>query len=296
MKIKVKTGIVLATALILAATTASAGRNIPDSHLALPVLVTLESGGGEASGFYLNDTNHFYLVTAFHVLFDPTTKKLRSKSATLLSYSADLKNPKAIKIKIDLKQLVADGHVASRFESDVTVVRIGKRQKKPDGQDEVTTQGKYVQWLEGLGEAATLSFPIAGLKKFDEVLTGNDIYLFGYPVSVGIKQMPQIEHDRPLLRKGVVAGKNQSKKTIILDCPIYYGNSGGPVAQVEVVGLGNTEFRVIGIVSQFVPFQETWVNTTHKVSHWEISNSGYSVVIPADYILELVQKLNSKQI
>jgi len=293
MKLRSHVSIVATAILLVSASTTIAGRNIPDNHLALPVLVTLESGG-EASGFYMNDTNHFYLVTAYHVLFDPTTKNLKSSSATLLSYSADLEDPKAIKIKIDLKQLIADGHLASPPESDMTVVRLGKSQTNSVGQSQVVTQGKHVQWLEGLGKASTLTLPITNLRMFDDVLTGNDIYLFGYPVSVGIKQIPQIEHDRPLLRKGVVAGKNRKKRTLILDCPTYYGNSGGPVAQAETVGLGKTEFRIIGIVSQFVPFQETWVNATHKLSHWEISTSGYSVVIPADRIVDLVKKLDSK--
>ena len=280
--------------MLSAATFAVARRSIPDSHLALPVLITLDSGG-KASGFYLQDTNFFYLATAYHVLFDPTTKKLRSKSATLLSNSANPTNPIAIKIKFHLDQLLADGHIKSLPGADVAIVRIGKIHKTSDGAKQIVTEKKYVEWLEGLGKAAVLMFPISGLKRFDEVLTGNDIYLFGYPISIGIKQMPQLEHDRPLLRKGIVAGKNQSKSTIIVDCPTYYGNSGGPVAQAEMIGLTKTEFRVIGIVSQFVPFQETWVNTTHKTSHWEISNSGYSVVVPADRILEFIDQLNGKK-
>jgi len=156
------------------------------------------------------------------------------------------------------------------------------------------TLEKHVKWLEGMGEVSQFASALSHLKMFDDVLTGNDVYLFGYPVSVGIKQMPQIEHNRPLLRKGVVAGKNRKNETLILDCPTYYGNSGGPVAQAEPLGSGNTEFRIIGIVREFVPFQETWVNATHKLSHWEISNSGYSVVVPADRIVDLVRKLNSK--
>jgi hypothetical protein len=93
-----------------------------------------------------------------------------------------------------------------------------------------------------------------------------------------------------LLRKGIIAGKNPSRRTIILDCPSYYGNSGGPVVQAERLGLGKTEFKIIGIVSQFVPFKETWVNVTHKMSHWEISNSGYTVVMPIDLVLDLIRE------
>lgn len=268
-----------------------AGRDIPDDHLSLPVLVTLDSGG-EASGSYLQDTNYFYFATAYHVLFDPATTNLRSKAVTLLSYTADPTNATPIKIKLDLMQLMTNMCIRSSPGTDATVLRIGKTQTGADGRLQIVTEGKYVQWIEGLGKGDIMGFPVSGLRKFEETLVGNTVYLFGYPISLGIKEMPQLEHDRPLLRKGIVAGKNHVQCTVIIDCPTYYGNSGGPVVQTELTSVGNTSFRIIGIVSQFIPFQETWVNTTHKISHWEISNSGYSVVIPSDRILELIDQLS----
>jgi len=44
-----------------------------------------------------------------------------------------------------------------------------------------------------------------------------------------------------------------------LDCPVYKGNSGGPVVASVHSGL-ETKFRLIGIVSEFVPFEEKWIN------------------------------------
>ena len=268
---------------------AIAGRDIPDDNLSLAVLVTLDSGE-QASGFYLDDTNYYYLVTARHVLFDPGTQALKSKTAMLLSYSKDVKDPKRIKLKINLENLQKDGLIRKHQTADVAVARIGKSQKTPDGEGQIVTTGNYVEWIEGMNAAAILASSISGMTRFDEVLTGNEVYLFGYPGSIGIKEIPQIEYERPLLRKGIVAGKNQSKKTIILDCTTYFGNSGGPVAQAEIIGLGNTAFRIIGIVSEFIPFTETWINATHKMSsHWQISNSGYSVIVPIDRVLEVLE-------
>ena len=57
---------------------------------------------------------------------------------------------------------------------------------------------------------------------------------------------------------------------------------------VEQVSLTKTKFPIVGLVSQFVPFKETWVNITHKISHWEVSNSDYSIVTPIDAVLELL--------
>src|SRR5436190_19064223 len=70
------------------------------------------------------------------------------------------------------------------------------------------------------------------VKHFDEVLTGNDVFVFGYPTSLGLKsdptRPPQFDPSLPPLRKGIVAGKNPRLHTLILDSPIYFGNSGVP--------------------------------------------------------------------
>ena len=74
-----------------------------------------------------------------------------------------------------------------------------------------------------------------GLKMFDHVLVGNDVYLFGYPTSLGLEKLPQIDVHRPLLRRRVIAGTNPEKRAIILDCPAYFGNSGGAVLELDWV-------------------------------------------------------------
>jgi hypothetical protein len=251
---------------------ALARMDIPQDHLALPVLISLK-GDGSASGFFMSSANYVYLVTAFHVLFKKDSQQLKSSSATLLCWTTDPKNPKRISLKLDLSRLFKDGSIRPSESGDVTVIRCGMIQKK-EGSSEIVTQKKYVQWIE----------------TSQEQILSNEVYVFGYPISLGIQESPQFDYQRPLLRKGIIAGKNPLQRTIILDCPSYYGNSGGPVVQAERLSIGRTEFKVIGIVSQFIPFKETWVNVTHKLSHWEISNSGYSVVIPIDRVLELIDK------
>jgi hypothetical protein len=118
------------------------------------------------------------------------------------------------------------------------------------------------------------------------VLTANDVFIFGFPTSIGLKAIPQIDYLRPLLRAGVIAGTNEQAKTIILDCPAYGGNSGGPVLEIEEEDFVK-KFRVIGVVSQFVPVAETWRNMTHGYNNTNISNSGYAIAIPMDFVLDL---------
>ena len=76
------------------------------------------------------------------------------------------------------------------------------------------------------------------------------------------------------------------KKTIIIDCPVYPGNSGGPVLEIDRENFMTTRFRIIGIVSEFVP----WVSLSPGDKNPEISNSGYSIVTPLDAIRELLSK------
>jgi hypothetical protein len=80
-------------------------------------------------------------------------------------------------------------------------------------------------------------------------------------------------------------------KTLILDCPSYPGNSGGPVIRYVSDGL-HYEYSLVGMVIQFIPYEEVWVNRENKLVNREWSNSGYSVAISADDILEVVATMN----
>ena len=112
-------------------------------------------------------------------------------------------------------------------------------------------------------------------QRSSDVLVGNEVYIFGYPTSLSIS--PEIDIKKPLLRRGVVAGKNETFKTIILDCPAFYGNSGGLVLEIEDTSITRTEYRAIGIIIRFIPFFKGWTE-----------NSGYSIAEPMDGLIELL--------
>mgnify|MGYP005846942681 FL=1 len=126
------------------------------------------------------------------------------------------------------------------------------------------------------------------VKLFKDVLIGNDMFMFGYPKSIGIQNIPQIDYKRPLIKKGIIAGKNLSSKKIILDCEVYYGNSGGLVLELDQ-SWTRKEYKVIGVISKFVPFAEVWDNKTHGYQNIEISNSGYSIATPIDFVIMLIE-------
>jgi hypothetical protein len=259
---------------------------IPEESLSFPVYIKL-SKGGSATGFYYTDLINFYLVTAKHVFFDPTTGKLNSESAELISYPRDpYKNPYNL-FNCDLKWLLDKNLVVYDKQFDVAVALIGK-QEKIDSinmvvryNDAIIKQNPQTSRVNPFGKNIIL--------ESKDLPVGTEVHIFGYPTSLGIKQMPQLELTQPLLRRGIVAGKNYKLNTIILDCPVYKGNSGGPVVASIHNGL-ETQFKLVGIVSEFVPFEEKWINDKYGYANVEYSNSGYSIIAPIEIMLELIKQ------
>jgi hypothetical protein len=262
--------------LVFAPPPVLAGRAIPDDNLAYPVLI---SGGGiRGSGFFFSVKDYIYLVTAKHVLFDVSKPDLRTSQVEILSYPPDPNDQTRNVYLLDLAVLKKAGHIKPHPAADVVVVRIAKM-------GDSSNDKRRLSALPGVEFKESATGGIVGtdlkmLKEFKDVLVGNETILFGYPSSLGIPNIPQIDYFRPLLRRGMVAGLNRQNKSIILDCPSYPGNSGGPAIELDPEGL-STRFRVIGVVSQFVP----WVNSA--LGNTTVSNSGHSVVTPMDFVLEL---------
>lgn len=276
------------TSLIVAFSLASqvhAARAIPDNNLAYPVLINLE-GGSSGSGFFISIGSVTYLVTARHVLFqDPGTpgSTLRGESAEVLSYCNNPNEAARNRLTLNLKALLAGNHVRPHATRDVAVVALATLDTPGDV--------KALHLLPGVtvNETCSQGLVIAQreiLRLYEDVLVANEVIVFGYPTSLGLKAVPQLDLTRPLLRRGIVAGLNRSLRSIVLDCPAYPGNSGGPVLEVDQ-DLLNRTFRVIGVVSQFVPSVETWFNLTHGHTNSSILNSGYSIATPIDFVLEL---------
>jgi hypothetical protein len=126
----------------------------------------------------------------------------------------------------------------------------------------------------------------ANTKPFQETGVGSDVFLFGFPSSLGLPQMPQIDPNLPLLRKGIVAGKNLKRRVLILDCPSYQGNSGGPVVTRETTS-AYTKYIVLGVVTEWIPFSESWLNSRFPYNNTTLSNSGYSIAEPIDLAIQM---------
>lgn len=257
-------------------------RAIPDDNLALPVSITLKTGG-YGSGFYLRGKKFIYLVTAKHVLFDLHTGALVSDCVDIISYQNDPPNFSPATFSIDLKALHTIGKIKYK-DRDIVAVQIGEYKHISKDVNPITFFNEITAKAKHLN---IVTAELTGLTKFEGVAITEDVFISGYPKSIGIGHN-QFDYERPLFRKGVVAGLNYPNKSIILDCIVYPGNSGGPVIQVENLADGSRKFSVIGIVIELIPFSGSWINNQFVHSNTSFTNSGYSVAESMDFVLGLL--------
>ena len=197
------------------------------------------------------------------------------------AYSRDPADSMPNIMTIDLSQLEKQGLVKHGEKGkDVATVRIGEV--------DTAAHAKFVAGVMAIqiAKQGILGVGLENVKKFDQTLVGNDIFVFGYPSSLGLRNSPQIDYERPLLRKGIIAGKNSIARSLIIDCAVYPGNSGGPVVEIDREGF-KTHFTIIGVVVEYIPFAQVTGNNT--IALQVLPNSGYSVVLPMDDVLELIQ-------
>ena len=263
-------------------------RYLPDDNLNYPVLVQVD-GGGSGSGFYFRTDKKLFLVTALHVLYEDRKGEnfLRGNSLTLKSYgmSSGFEDP----IVIGVNLLIVP--IRKNDIKDIVLVEIAD--VKPDS--DKSGLGKFIEGVKQLNisKGPFVVAPNTLLKQFKEVLISNEVFVIGYPSSLGNPGKPQIQFEKPLLRKGIIAGKNEANETIILDCPVYFGNSGGIVIEVEEsLNPFTRKFWIIGVVSEYVPFIER-LQSQLGYTNLSMENSGYSIVVPIDSIIELTTETSS---
>ena len=265
-------------------------RYIPDDNLSYPILLALDNGSS-GSGFYLNfDKKDLYIVTARHVLCKEENGKyvLNVKKIKIFAYDKNILVIDPYIAEIDLS-LIPNTNIKISDSYDVVIVKIGSLTEKENTENKYSIKydnaHTFLAKPKDNSSQGLVFIPSYRFKKYDDVLISNDVVIFGYPVSLG--NSDQIDYKKPLLRKGIVAGKNIIKRTIILYCPSYQGNSGGIVLEIDP----NTRQNFpIGIISSFVPFIETLRSVHFGYENSSVENSGYSIITPIDVILDLINK------
>ena len=210
------------------------------------------------------------------------SKKLTliGKTATLLSYYAPIKDPQSVdEIEVALNKLYQNNKIKYHPNSDIAVIKIGTYSDQKDYVDiYFFNEAKIVK----RSKSSIKSIGSEKIKFFKDISASNEVFIFGYPTNI-TNGTNQLDIRKPLLRKGIIAGKNDVLKTIILDCPVYGGQSGGLVIEVSKVGI-NDKFLAIGIITQFVGF---------KLGKNILENTGYSVAVPLDELDDLIASFNN---
>jgi hypothetical protein len=246
--------------------------------LSYGVLIRGEKMNG--SGFYLRKNHKLFLVTAKHVLFD-SSEMLLSDKIYVKSYNFFRKAESYFSLDLSKLEILKKGY------TDVALVHFADIPENDDADD------FSINMLEGYnaeGEMGNLMVaPVSIIEPLKNVSISNDVYILGYPQSLGAEGSNQIEKDRPLIRKGIVAGINNSNSTIILDCPTYFGNSGGIVFELDEINAIQYRYKIIGVATEYIPFHEHLYSKELNYVNTNLENSGFSVAVPMDTILELIE-------
>lgn len=266
---------------------------LPKDNLGYPV--KLQVGSSSGSGFIIGHNNQLYLVTAKHVIYqqDQITKvfNLLDKKMTMTIYPviSGKVSAKARIFELNLELLSASNYLKAHENADIVVIRLAVERNE--------NKKKYIDFPDSIktiqeSAGSIVNYGMEGSRRFDDVEVTNDIFILGYPISLSTTEMKQIDYDSPLVRKGIIAGKNHLNKSLILDCPVYGGNSGGLVLEMNETGLGTGNIHLIGVVVQFVPFVDQWRNVRFpELYNTNLQNSGYSIALPVDYIFDLIEEI-----
>lgn len=263
--------------------TSHAQRSLPDEDLAIPLALLAYDSTPYATtgtGFFVNQPDGMYLVTAKHVIYDDKNNlRLRLDVRGL---GIDVRDTTPLLLEIDLPRLASGGLLVPDRAQDIVVMKIGSTRRVETPERMFGVEGVK---LTSFPRSPVVGVPPSQIKRFDDVLISNPVLIFGFPTNLGLSGPVFLA--RPLLRRGIVAGKDDPTKTIVIDALVHGGNSGGPVFQIEeqAVRRGFVRiFSVIGVVKGYIP----------TVLNGNTSNSGYTIVVPMDHVLETVDRLEKR--
>jgi hypothetical protein len=141
---------------------------------------------------------------------------------------------------------------------------------------------------------ATLDYYAIGLDMFlaaDSIYEGENVLFLGFPMAIGG------EKATPVCRSGIVALKEESEYSFLIEGNAFPGNSGGPVFLRQSVfdfrtkSLGRaTKPYFIGVVAQAITYNETAMSMqTGRPRITFEENAGLVRVIPSQYLLEMIK-------
>ena len=278
---------IITSIIILLSIQVSAQKILVDIFIPSTVLIKNNSGGS-SSGVIVGDNSFLYLVTARHCLLNEPQNgeiSLVDSLVFLIYYANDAFEGKSDTLLVNLSKALKNRDLLFDPLNDIAILTIAKF-------DGVTAGGKqslsYTNSTTKLTKSAPGAMSEEVCLNFNQVDVGEDCTIIGYPSSLQTNSVNDYDFQRPLLRKGAIAGKDKSKRTIIVDCPSYKGNSGGPVFATSMHNNVNT--GLIGIVSRSILLGERLESSYYRQTvSINYINSGYTVIIPIEFANALMK-------
>lgn len=216
------------------------------------------------SGFRLTLGEREFIVTAKHVIYDKKDN-LRNNEYLCTSQNYLGGSLDTFMMSIDLTK-----SIITLFQNvDLVLIEL------------IKDKSYYIQQT---GNDIT-TVKMDDLLPLNKIQIAADVIQVGFPTSLYITRLNFFDVNKPLLRKGIVAGIHEKDNTFIIDCPAYYGNSGGPIVQIDE----KNNLKVIGIVSRYIPFITEWRNKHEReLIKEEFHNSGYAICVPLDLVISKI--------
>lgn len=266
---------------------------IPEDNLSYSILLGIDDGVSKGSGFRMKYADKNYIITAKHVLYKSdgnlwgkkllvTCQSPERAVTEPTTFEVNLEEAKIYYSKKDDVAAILIGHNEKLYEDETPLKEMTNKNKRPS-----LLYGETYVKVISKGTGRIVSVDKEATRGLDKIKIANDVYLMGYPTSLGLQRNSYFDYSKPLLRKGIIAGINTKENTFIIDCAAYQGNSGGPIIEE----CEDDFFRVIGLVSKYIPYETKWFSNRDQITNIELSNSGYSVCVPMNAVFDVLDNI-----
>lgn len=227
-------------------------------------IVHIAINGSTGSGFLYKTETNLYLITAKHVLLN-NDNTLIGNNIVIIAKDVNESIATATTYEIEISDL-SNTILSDDPNLDIIALKI-------ENDDNTIITNNVLRAFVTNND----------ISNFDNLNVLQSIYIGGCPTSLSIN-VTDYDITRISFRRGIISSIYE--KEFIIDCPSYYGMSGGPV----FIENNNGEIHIIGIISKLVPLLVQWFNNRERaIINTDFENSGFSICIKLN---EIINKLD----
>lgn len=278
--------ILISCVLFLMPTISFCQFSLPMEYELSPVLLEFDKGKDFGSGiFFIDSLNNISIVTAKHNIDkylnhkasykENSIKKSDFKVSYFAYFSNETDSVRREAFSLNLEEFNENNLVKMHPIKDLAIIKFG-----------IVVNNKVqfntkINFIKHNAKADLITYSQRNISSFNEIKVTREVFVFGYPKTIGLQQKPQYDFDSPLIQKGIVSSKNYKDSSLVLNCPVFGGNSGSPVIEYNPL---NDNIRLIGLITDYIPY----IDEENGLKF----NSGYSVAVPIEYVISLTKLLN----